>query len=307
MKLKYILSGVALVAMTALCSCDAIEPESDFGKGGTPITPEELRAALSVTQMPNEDGKVEGDQYIVVKNNRPDIGGRWHLSLNGQETTYPSDATTIICQANGDYELYYQGISADRIVTTEPFTFTVTNVFDAWSGYLTGAADKADKGASRTWKFRECKSGSNLSICNNGACGAWNYYPPEWYNSWWGNHTGEDAANYRMTFVFDGSGIITTDAEGVKKDEGLYSFTHDAPSYWDADAGACGVLGQLTVDIPLIGAQWDDCRAQVKGESNVFWILTLTDKYMTLYHPDVYEGAVAWSNCGWYAYFEVAE
>lgn len=311
MKLNRIIPVLAACSVAVLCACDPIEPKSDFGKGGTPITSEELTAALEVKQLPNEEGKVEGDQYIIVKNNRPDVGGRWHVVFNGQESTYPTDNDTIILGSNGDYELYYMGVSADHIVRSASMNFTVTNVFDQWSGFLTGAADKADKAAKKVWKFRKCKSGSNFSICNNGACGAWNYYAPEWFNSWWGNHTGEDAANYQMVFYFDGARITCSDADGNVVDEGMYSFTHDEPSYWDPDAadgaGACGVLGQLTVDIPLIGHQWDDCQAQVKGQPNVFYILTITDKYLTLYHPDTYEGAKAWENCGWYAYFEVVE
>lgn len=307
----YMVATAAACGLAMLTACDPIVPESDFGKDGSPITSAELTAALEFSQLPNVDGKVEGDQYIIVKNNRPDIGGRWHVSFGGQETTYPSDNDTIIVGNNGEYELYYQGISADQIVRSESFKFTVTNVFDVWSGYLTGAENKADKAAKRVWKFRECKSGSNLSICNNGACGAWNYYAPEWYNSWWGNHTGEEAANYQMVFYFDGARITCSDASGAVANEGMYTFTHDEPDYWDPSAndgaGGCGVLGQLTVDIPLIGSQWDECRIQKKGEPNVFYILTLTDKYMTIYHPDVYSGAKAWENCGWYAYFEVAE
>lgn len=313
MKLYNIIPSFAALTcgLALLTACDPIEPKSDFNNAGTPITPQELKAALEVKQMPNADDKVEGDQCIIVKNNRPDVGGKWHLVYNGQETTYATDDGIITCQANGEYQLYYMGISANTVVKTEPFTLTVTNVFDEWSGFLTSAENKADKQAKRKWRFRECKSGSNLSICNNGACGAWNYYAPEWYNSWWGNHTGEEAADYEMVFYFGDSKITTSDASGAVKYTGMFSFTHDEPDYWDPDAnggaGGCGVLGQLTVDVPLIGSQWDDCRAQKAGEPNVFWILTLTDKYLTIYHPDVYSGAKAWENCGWYAYFEAVE
>jgi len=75
MKLNRIIPVLAACSVAVLCACDPIEPKSDFGKGGTPITSEELTAALEVKQLPNEEGKVEGDQYIIVKNNRPAAGG----------------------------------------------------------------------------------------------------------------------------------------------------------------------------------------------------------------------------------------
>ena len=67
------------------------------------------------------------------------------------------------------------------------------------------------------------------------------------------------------------------------------------------------MLGQITFDIPLIGSQWDDCRPQKLGEQNVFWVLQLTDKLMTLYHPDSYDNPEAWSNCGWFIYLQAVE
>ena len=50
---------------------------------GTPITKEALQADISITQpFPNQDGVVEGDQYIALKNSRPDIGGSWHIFVS---------------------------------------------------------------------------------------------------------------------------------------------------------------------------------------------------------------------------------
>ena len=81
MKVKNILIGM-LACMSALAACDPIEDESlrdDYQNAGTPITKEELQAAISVTQpYPNQEGVVEGDQYVVLKNSRPDVGGVWH-------------------------------------------------------------------------------------------------------------------------------------------------------------------------------------------------------------------------------------
>ena len=70
-----------LIAMLAsafiVTACDPIEDEDLRDKyvtdAGTPITKEALQAAISITQpFPNQDGVVEGDQYIALKNSRPD-------------------------------------------------------------------------------------------------------------------------------------------------------------------------------------------------------------------------------------------
>ncbi len=180
-KLNNIIPSFAALAcgLALLTACDPIESDSDFDKAGTPISSEELTAALEVSQMENSDDRVEGDQYILVKNNRPDIGGKWHLVYNGQETTYATDCGTIIAQANGEYQLYYQGISEYQVVKSAVKDLTVTNVFDEWSNFFTGAVDKSDKGKKKVWRFREAIGGV-ISICNNGACGGWNYYAPDY-------------------------------------------------------------------------------------------------------------------------------
>ena len=83
-----------LIAMLAsafiVTACDPIEDEDLRDKyvtdAGTPITKEALQAAISITQpFPNQDGVVEGDQYIALKNSRPDIGGSWHIEWGTKE------------------------------------------------------------------------------------------------------------------------------------------------------------------------------------------------------------------------------
>ena len=75
-------------------------------------------------------------------------------------------------ESNADYSIYYMGISANQIIKTDPVVVTATNVFDDWSTYFTGATDKSDKSAKKTWKFREVSWGS---VCNMGAHGGWKY------------------------------------------------------------------------------------------------------------------------------------
>lgn len=126
-------------------ACDPIEDEDlrdkYFTNPGTPITKAELQAAISVTQpIPNTDGAIEGDQYVHIKNSRPDIGGVWHIKPQGKaELTVVTDNDTIVLTENLDYQIYYVGISANQIIITDPVSITVTNVFDEWSNFLTGA------------------------------------------------------------------------------------------------------------------------------------------------------------------------
>jgi len=288
------------VVVSAFVSCDPIEDDSlrnsKIDKAGTAITAEQLKAALSLTQLPNQDGVVVGDQYIIVKNNRPDIGGKWHLVHGGIDKTYATDNDTIICSDNGDYELYYVGISANTVVQSDPFTFTVTNVFDPWSGYFTNAADKADKTASKTWRFRQVSWGS---VCNMGAHGGWKYtsagYTPESNFAWWANVSLAEAGDQKMVFVYDGNKLINYKADGSVRYTGTFSFTHNQPE--------SGVLGELVTSVPVIGSGYDD-EGQSTKKLNTFWLLTLTKDYITIYHPDKYKGGSDWDDCGWYAYYK---
>ena len=63
-----------------------------------------------------------------------------------------------------------------------------------------------------------------------------------------------------------------------------------------------GVLGELITSIPTIGGNYDD-NGQSVG-SNKFWLLTLDENYITIYHPGKYSGGVDWDDSGWYAYFK---
>ena len=162
------------------------------------------------------------------------------------------------------------GISANQIIKTDPVVVTVTNVFDDWSTYFTGATDKSDKSAKKTWKFREVSWGS---VCNMGAHGGWKYtsagYTPESNFAWWANVTAAEAGDQSMVFEFDGNKIKTY---------------------------------ELITSIPTIGGNYDD-NGQSVG-SNKFWLLTLDENYITIYHPGKYSGGVDWDDSGWYAYFK---
>ena len=141
-------------------------------------------------------------------------------------------------ESNADYSIYYMGISANQIIKTDPVVVTVTNVFDDWSTYFTGATDKSDKSAKKTWKFREVSWGS---VCNMGAHGGWKYtsagYTPESNFAWWANVTAAEAGDQSMVFEFDGNKMKTYDASGNLKAEvfktGARSFPATESMYSD--------------------------------------------------------------------------
>ncbi len=292
-----------MISLILCFSCDPIEDQSlrekYIDKAGEPISQAELQKAITVTQpFENKDGVVEGDQYVILKNSRPDIGGKWHLKWGAGEKTLGTNNDTVVYDANGVYDIYYVGISANKIIKTDPISITVTNVFDEWAQLLTGAEDKSDISAQKKWMFRQVSWGS---VCNMGAHGGWKYtsagYTPESNFAWWASMTLAQVGNQNMVFKYDGNKFITYDAAGVQKGEGSFSFNHSKPEE--------GVLGELVTTIPTIGGNYDEIGQ--KNGTNTFWILTLTDKYMTIYHPLKYSGGEDWSDYGWYAYFQAVE
>jgi hypothetical protein len=300
-RMLFVICMVMVVGCLASCTAreDLSLREKYIDKVGLPVSKETLQNAITVTQpFPNKDGEVKGDQYVVIKNSRPDIGGVWHLGWAGGEKTIGTDNDTIVYESNGTFQIYYTGISANTRIATDPITITVTNVFDQWSGYITGAKDKADITAEKKWKFRNVTWGS---VCNMGAYGGWKYtsagYVPESNFMWWANVTEAMVSNLYMTFQFNGNKLLVYNADGSLASEGSYAFNHTV-----ADQG---VLGELITSKPIIGASYDDCGQN--GASNKFWILTLNEDYLTIFHPVKYTGGVDWDDYGWYAYFKAED
>ena len=144
MKKIRIITAIALLA--SMVACNPIEDKSlrdDYiTNAGTPVTSEELTSYLHVDQpYPNTETAVEGDQIVSLKNDRPEIGGVWHVVTSMGETILKSDSCTYTYESNGEFEVYYVALSAGKIVESAHFPITVTNVFDPWAGYLTGAKD----------------------------------------------------------------------------------------------------------------------------------------------------------------------
>lgn len=301
MKKIRIITAIALLA--SMVACNPIEDKSlrdDYiTNAGTPVTSEELTSYLHVYQpYPNTETAVEGDQIVSLKNDRPEIGGVWHVVTSMGETILKSDSCTYTYESNGEFEVYYVALSAGKIVESAHFPITVTNVFDPWAGYLTGAKDKADRGAKKTWAWREVSWGS---VCNMGAHGGWKYasagYTPESNFCWWGNVKMSDvSADEKMVFEYAGSKMTTYNADGSVKATGTFGFNKEVPE----DA----VLGSLITTAPTIGARFDEVG---QGQNNSFYLLTFDNDYITIFHKTPSSAMADWSDYGWYAYFKAVE
>lgn len=288
MKAKYYILIVATILLGT--ACNPLEDTSlreKFENPGTPISQEELDAAISVTQLPNSESSVIGDQYVVLKNSRPDIGGVWHCATTTGDKIIKSNQDTIIYGSNGTFEIYFQGLSANQIVTSKSFHVTITNVFDEYDHLLTGANSKVEKDAKKTWKFRD----TNLPVAYNGMLGIWyadrsagkdtsKRTPGE--GSWDSNHNAE-VADQTMTFEFDGNKLTTYDKTGAVVQTGKWAYTHNESNL---------ILGELITDIPVIGCNTIGIWQSFNGTQTPYWIIEISEDEMLLCLPGTYTDAV---------------
>jgi hypothetical protein len=303
-----------MLLMTALIgvACNPIEDESlrekYYENAGTPITKAELQAAISITQpLPNLEGVVEGDQYVVFKNARPDIIGVWHYTTSQGEKTVITDSITIVYDANNTFSAYFVALSANAIVQTDPVSFTITNCFDKWDNLFSGAEDKSDKSAKKTWEFWSGKSGM---VYQNGMYGNW--LAADVYgvhdnntNTWSGLTTINTAGAYTMEFAFDGNKLTVYNPDGSVLDTGTYSFTHDVPT----DAGISNgkelahpqdvIMGQLitTIDLPGSDKAWNP--------AHTYWLWLIDEDHMAVVLPGDWTGADFWDADAWYGFYQV--
>jgi hypothetical protein len=304
---------IALLMIVAFCfACDPIEDKSlreeYFENAGTPITKQELQAAISVTQpIPNQDGVVEGDQHVVIKNNRPDIPGIWHIGWNTGEKTLGTDNDTIIYESNGEFDIYYVGISANKIIQTDPVRVTITNCFDPWQTLLTGAVDKADKTAKKIWEF--WPSPTNNIVYFNGMYANWlagdAYRIHEGINNWDGGGTKLAAAgNYTMVFEYAGNKLITYKPDGTVSAEGGYAFTHENPVGND-EGGNPYIAGTLITTTPLPGStiSWE-----VLGATPTYWLWLIDEEHIVVVHPEAaWATGDFWDHSAWYGFYQAKE
>lgn len=300
MKTKLYIFALA-VTLLGMVACDPIEDSElrdKFAKAGTPITSEALTAALSVTQpIPNSDDKVEGDQYVVLKNSRTDIPGTWFVETVTGVTQSHTDRDTIIYTANNTYNIYFVGLSEKKAVRSETFTVTVTNCFDEYMTFLSGAKDKADKTAKKTWKLL-----NHPMAFYNGMYGAWKYYDmvPGQSNYQGGASVLKDVdfAKY-MVFEIEGGKFTVYNGTGTVLSTGGWGFTHN-------DKGE-KIAGELICSTGLIATEkaWQ----AFKGTSTPYYILSLDEDNMILSLPGTYNlgGGADWDYDASYYFFTAVE
>ena len=292
-----------VVGLFCMIACNPIEDmslvEEHFDNVGDPISKAELEAAISVTQpIANEDGKVEGDQYVVLVNKRPDIPGVWHVQMNTGTKIFGTDQDTVVYTANGDYSIHFVARSANTTVQTDPFSISVTNCFDEWDNYFTGAVDKSDRGAKKVWEYWEGPTGL---VYYNGMYSNWRHFAISdihmGKNSWGPITTKEQAGDYTMVFEYEGSKLTIYNPDGTVNKAGNFAYTHEVPDE--------GVVGELKTTIPIAGSQtaWT-----ATGDDNTFWLIQLDEKHMVVVLPqDGWEPVNFWDYSSWYAFYKVKE
>lgn len=310
MKTVRIYIACLVAILLGATACDALEDESlrekYYDKVGDPITKAELEAAISVTQpFPNSDDKVEGDQYVVLINNRPDIPGVWYVQTDIGTYKTNTDRDTIIYTSNKEdeeyYEIYFVARSAYQTIRTDSRYVQVTNCFDVRETILTGATSKVDKTAKKTWEF--WPSTNNNVVYFNGMFGSWKYVDGdldkihEGHNNWGGTTTLATAGNYTMTFEYNGRKMTTYNPDGTVLKEGRYTF---------GDQKNHGAVGELITTAPLIGStnSW-----AVLGSTPTYWLIQFDETQMMVAHPQANwaSGGDDWDYYAWYGFYRVKE
>jgi hypothetical protein len=293
--MKYTSIVTLSLAAMALVACDPIEDMGDRDKynkdGAKEITAQELTAALSVVQLPNTGGVV-GDQYVIVKNSRPDVGGVWQFTKGSSVTNYTTDNDTLVMGSNGEYSIKYIGIYGNKRVESNPLTINVTNVFDTYDNLLTGAVDKADKTAKKIWRYGTTNKGNATT---NGAYGYWKYLDAYNDNTWWSPKS--QASIYDeswMELAYDGMKLTIYNADGSIKRQGNFESSHDAPDD--------GVVGTFTTTCQIMGEEYTDVTKHPNGYT--YWILALDANNIAIAITEPGWGYVDWdSSCG-FVYYE---
>jgi hypothetical protein len=308
-------------------ACTPIEDKTlreEFENAGTPVSEADLNAALSVTQpIPNEDGKVEGDQYVVIRNNRPQIAGVWHYITDAGEKTTLSDHDTIVYTSNGSFDIWFVAVSEFQEVASRKFTVNVTNCFDGWDGLFTGAVDKADRNASKIWEYWESANGT---VHFNGMFDNWGFYPilasqaanadaalnnlgriHDGLNAWGATAKKTTAGDYTFKMEYNGSKITVYNPDGSVRCEGSYSYSHDSPDYdYQVSVNATGyAIGTLTTfsETTTHVLPGSEMRWQTPG--NPWWILYLDEDYLVIVYPAAdYATGDFWDHDCWYAFYK---
>ena len=197
-----------------------------------------------------------------------------------------------------------------KIVESKHFAVTVTDVYDPWVGMLTGAKDKFDKSASKTWGFRSSNGadGTDLNgdpsgtILGMSAYGFWKWYPFAQTSgqAWWGVVTYGAAGDQTMKFTYDGGILQTFDASGSSKNKGTFGVVHTPIDASPANtAKGVSQMGQFIATCPVIGSEYDDYG---QSGSTTFILVYLDEQYMCLAHYPNYascSSGLDWCDAVW--------
>lgn len=298
----------AFAALLGIVACNPIEDqmlrEKYITNAGKPMTPAELTSHLSVSQIS------ETNDVITVVNNDPSIGGIWHFTTATGDAILKSDKGTYTYTANGTYDVYMVAPTAgNKLVESEHFQVTVSDVYDPWVGLLTGAKDKFDKTAKKTWGFRivtgagEDSTNPNDFVCCEPAYGFWKWYAPTTVTGqdWGGARSFATAGDQKMVLEYDGQKLTTYKADGTVNNSGAFAVNHTSPDTAGPNTpNGVVAMGTITTTVQVPGQELGKSKGVATPE---FLILELTDNHLVIFNYAKYPGP-DWDDNGWIAYYK---
>jgi len=304
-------AAVILAATLAFAACNPIEDQSLRDKyitnAGKAMTSEELSSHLKVSQIS------ETNDVITVENDDPTIGGIWHFATATGDAILKSDKGTYTYTSNGTFDVFMVApTAANKLVESKHFQVTVTDVYDPWVGKLTGAKDKFDKTAKKTWGFRIVKGDGSDStdpndyVCCEPAYGFWKWYAPTTVSGqdWGGKQTFATAGDQKMVFEYNGQKLTTYKADGSVNKSGNFVVNHTSPDKAGPNTkNGTAAFGTLTTTIPVAGQELGKSKKVEKPE---FLLLELTDDHLVIFNYSKYPGP-DWDDNGWIVYYKAVK
>lgn len=298
----------AFAALLGAFACTPIEDQMLRDKyitnAGKAMTSEELSSHLKVSQIS------ETNDVITVECDDPSIGGVWHFTTATGDAVIKSDKGTYTYTANGTYDVFMIAPTAGcKLVESKHFQVTVSDVYDPWVGKLTGAKDKFDKTAKKTWKFRIVdgtgadSDDPNNFVCCEPAYGFWKWYAPTTVDGqdWGGKTSFATAGDQKMVLEYDGQKLTSYKADGSVNNKGAFAVNHTSPDPAGPNT-ATGVvaMGTITTTCQVPGQELGKSKGVATPE---FLILELTDEHLVIFNYSKYPGP-DWDDNGWIVYYK---
>ena len=298
----------AFAALLGAFACTPIEDQMLRDKyitnAGKAMTSEELSSHLKVSQIS------ETNDVITVECDDPSIGGVWHFATATGDAVIKSDKGTYTYTANGTYDVFMIAPTAGcKLVESKHFQVTVSDVYDPWVGKLTGAKDKFDKTAKKTWKFRIVdgtgadSDDPNNFVCCEPAYGFWKWYAPTTVDGqdWGGKTSFATAGDQKMVLEYDGQKLTSYKADGSVNNKGAFAVNHTSPDPAGPNT-ATGVvaMGTITTTCQVPGQELGKSKGVATPE---FLILELTDEHLVIFNYSKYPGP-DWDDNGWIVYYK---